>query len=142
MANEREEGSAVHICADAQTGLGTTLPRPFLREHWYGNDCLASCRKRRLLENSIMGNMLTATYTFDTEIDGIKSNIYTCCCNGRHEPQQIDHILSSDRCLRSKMFDSPATKSDHWGLTATTQISICEGNTSAGTKETNWVAMQ
>ena len=75
--------------------------------------------KRRLLENFIMENMLTATDTYDTEIVGIKRNIYTCCFNGRHEPQQIDYILPPDRCLRSKTFHSPATKSDHWGLTAT-----------------------
>ena len=30
LTNTREEGSAVHICVDAQMGLGTTPPRPFL----------------------------------------------------------------------------------------------------------------
>ena len=33
-------------------------------------------------------------------------------CNGCHEPQQIDCILSSDHSLRSRTFDSSATSSD------------------------------
>ena len=38
-----------------------------------------------------------------------------------HEPQ-IDYILSSDHnSLSSRIFDSSATASDHWGLTATTR---------------------
>ena len=43
-----------------------------------------------------MENLLTATITFHCEDDGA-TNIHTCNCNGNHEPQQIDYILSSDR---------------------------------------------
>ena len=65
-----------------------------------------------------MEHLLTATNTFNND-DDRNTNIYTCNYHGRHEPQQIDHILSSDHSLRSITFDSSATASDHWGLTAT-----------------------
>ena len=119
LTNAREEDSAVHICVDAQTGLGTTPPRPFRENIGMAMGVLHRAGKRRLLKNFIMENMLTATNTYDTEIVGIKRNIYTCSFNGRHEPQQIDYILPPDRCLRLKTFDSPATTSGHWGLTTT-----------------------
>ena len=64
-----------------------------------------------------MENLLTATNTFRFEDDGA-NNIYTCNCNGKYEPQQMDYILSSDNSLRSRTFDLSATKSDHWGLIA------------------------
>ena len=113
----------VHICVDAQTGLGTWPPRPYS-----GNIVIATivshrAAKQRLLENFIMENMLTATNTFHFEKDGANNNLYTCNYNGKHEPQQIDYILSLDNSLRSNTFDSPATNSDHWGLTATMKSS-------------------
>ena len=64
-----------------------------------------------------MEHSLTATNTFSNN-DASNTNIYTCNYNGCHEPQQIDHILSSDHSLRSGTFDSSAS-SDHWGITAT-----------------------
>ena len=61
--------------------------------------------------------MLTATNTIHIEDDGA-TNIYTCNYNGKHEPQQIDNILSPDNSLRSMTFNSSATNSDHWRLIA------------------------
>ena len=65
-----------------------------------------------------MEHLLTATNTFSNDVDR-NTNIYTCNYNGCHESQQIDYILSSDHSLRSRTFDSSATASDQWGLTAT-----------------------
>ena len=73
--------------------------------------------KNRLLECFIMEPLLTATNTFSND-DDRNATIYTCNYNGCHEPQQIDYILSSDHSLRSRTFDSSATSSDHWELTA------------------------
>ena len=61
-----------------------------------------------MFESFIMENLLTATNTFHFEDDGAV-NIYTCNYNGKHEPQQIDNIFSSDNSLRSMAFDSSAT---------------------------------
>ena len=141
LTNSREEGSAVHICVDAQTGLGTTPPRPYCENIGMATTVTHRAEKRRLLWKFIMENMLTATHTFDTEEDGIKNDIYTCYYNGKHEPQQIDYILPSVRCLRSKTFDSPATQSDHWGLTATIKISTYKEDAPEDTRETHWMAM-
>ena len=68
--------------------------------------------------NAIIGHLSTATNTFSND-DDRNANILTCNNNGRHEPQQIGYILSSDNSLRSRTFDSSATVSDHWVLTAT-----------------------
>ena len=69
-----------------------------------------------------MENLVTATNTFHSEDNGI-TDIYTCNC---HEPQQIDCILSPDNNLRSRVFDSSATNSDHCGLVATVKSKRAE----------------
>ena len=84
-----------------------------------------------------MENLLTATNIFLGEDDGA-TNIYTC---NNHEPQQIDHILSSDSRLRSRTFDSSATNSDHWGLICCCQIQSCEDTAEKDCQETNWMGM-
>ena len=58
-----------------------------------------------------MENLLTATNTFRFEDDRA---FYICTCNYnvKHEPQQIDNILSSDNIVRSRTFNTSATKSD------------------------------
>ena len=65
LMNSREEDSAVHICVDAQTGLGTWPPRPYSENIGTATTVSHRAEKRRLLENFIMENMLTATNTFD-----------------------------------------------------------------------------
>ena len=50
-----------------------------------------------------MEHSLTATNSFSNN-DAKNTNIYTCNCNGCHEPQQIDYILSSGHSLRSRTF--------------------------------------
>ena len=50
--------------------------------------------------------------------DDSNASIITCSYH-LPSPQQVDHILSSDVSLRSRTFESSATVSDHWGLTAT-----------------------
>ena len=95
--------------------------------------------KQRLLECFIMEHSLIATNTFSTD-DASFNNICTCNYNGCHDSQQIDYILSSDHSLRSRTFDSSATASDHWGLTAT--IRERESTREKTRQETNWMGMQ
>ena len=127
LVSARGSDMHVHIRVDAQTGLGTFPPRP--RSENIGTATAVSHRveKQRMLEGLIMENLVTATNTFLCEDDGA-TNIHTC---NNHEPQQIDHILSSDSRLRSRTFDSSATNSDHWGLN--TAEKDCQ--------ETNWMGM-
>ena len=95
----------------------TIPPRPCSASIGTATTVSPRVEKRRMLQSFIMKNLLTATNTFHCEDDGA-TNIYTCDCNGNHESQQIDYIFSSDTSLRSRTFDSSATRSDHWGLTA------------------------
>ena len=114
-----------HSCGRTNgTGYTDTWARQL--ERWYCRHSHTSCRKTEFLECFIMEHLLTATKTFSND-DCRNANIYTCNNNGCHEPQQIDCILSSDNSLRSRTFDSSATASDHWGLTAT--ISSKRGKT-------------
>ena len=108
----------VHICVDAQTGLGTGIPGAASRNIGPAMTATHRAEKQRLLECFIMEHLLTATNTFSND-DDRNANICTCNYNGCHEPQQIDYILSSDHSLRWRSFDSSATSWDHWGLTAT-----------------------
>ena len=117
LLNSRCADSEVHICVDAQTGSGTWPTSPLSENIGTATTVTHRVEKQRSLESFIMENMLTATNTFNLQ-EG-NNNIYTCNYNGNHEPQQIDFILSTDNRLRSRTFDSPATKSNHWGLTAT-----------------------
>ena len=112
LVNSRGMDTEVLICVDAQTGLGTWPPRPYSANIGTATTVSLRVEKQRMLYNLIMENTLTATNTFHFE-EG-NNNIYTCNYNGNHEPQQIVFILSSDNRLRSRTFDSPATKSDHW----------------------------
>ena len=112
LVNSRGVDTEVHICVDAQTGLGTLPPRPYSKNMGTATTVSHRVVKQRMLDNFIMENMLTATNTFHFEEE--TNNIYTCNCNGKHEPQQITYILSFDNRLRSRTFDSPATNSDHW----------------------------
>ena len=99
-------------------GLGDNSLKTSQRELWYCHGGHTSCRETKKVGEFIMENLLTPTNTFHSEDNGI-TNICTCNCHGNHEPQQIDRILCSDNNLHSRVFDSPATNSDHWGLTAT-----------------------
>ena len=108
----------VHICVDAQTGMVRMPPRPYSAN--IGSTAATvshRVEKQRMFKNYIMENLLTATNTFHFEDDGA-IDLYTCNYNRKHEPQQIDHMLSSDNSVRSRTFDASATKSDHWGLIA------------------------
>ena len=118
LVTSRVKDAHVHICVDAQTGLGTGIPVTGSRNIGTATTVTHRAEKQRLLECFIMEYLLTGTNTFSND-DDRNANILTCNCNGCHEPQQIDHILSSDPSLRSRTFDSSATASDHWGLTAT-----------------------
>ena len=62
--NSREEGSAVHICVDAETGLGTMPPRLFCENVGTATVVSHRAEKRRLQEHFILANMLTTTNTF------------------------------------------------------------------------------
>ena len=108
------------FCVDAQTGLCTGVPGSAssnIGRHCH--NCYTSRRrKQRLLECFIMDHLLTATNTLSSD-DDRNTNIYTCNYHGCHEPQQIDCIFSFVQSLSSRVFDSSATASDHWGLTAT-----------------------
>ena len=103
----------VLFCVDAQTGLGTGVPGPPSSNIGTATTLTHRVEKQRLLECFIMGHSLTATNTFSNNA-ARNTNVHTCNCNGCHEPQQIDNILSSDHSLRSRTFDSSATASDHW----------------------------
>ena len=105
----------VHICADTQTGLGRIPSRP------HSANITHRVQKQRMFESFIMENLLTVTNTFHSQDNGI-TNTCTCSYQGNHKPQQIDYILSSDNNLRSRVFDSSTTNSDHWGLTATSKF--------------------
>ena len=112
------EGCACPYLCGAQTGLGAGVPGPPNRNIGTATTVTHRAEKQRLLECFIMEHSLTATNTFSNN-DVRNTNIYTCNYNGCHQPQQIDYILLSDHSLRSRTFDSSATSSDHWGLTAT-----------------------
>ena len=114
----RVKDAHVHICVDDRTGLGTGVPGTANSNIGTATAVTHRAEKQRLLERFIMEHSLTATNTFSNN-DAKNTNICTCNCNGCHEPRQIDYILSSDRSLRSRTFDSSATSSDPWGPTAT-----------------------
>ena len=86
LLNSRCAESEVHICVDAQTGLGTWPTRPFSE------------------------NIGTTT-------------------------------VSHHSRLRSRTFDSPATNSDHWGLTATIKSPFAKVPQKKKKRETHWLAM-
>ena len=74
LVTSRMKGAHVHIGVGTQTGLGTGIPGTSSRN--IGTATTPSwdtCRQPQTLS----GN----------------ANIFTCNYNGRHEPQQIDHIL-------------------------------------------------
>ena len=118
LVTSRVKDTHVHICVDAQTGLGTGVPGS--ASSGIGTDRTGTHRagKKGLLECFITKHLLTATNTF-SNTDDRNTNIYPCNYHGCHEPQQIDYIPSPDHSLRSRTFDSSATASDQWGLTAT-----------------------
>ena len=87
LLNSRCAESEVHVCVDAQTGLGTWPTRPLSENIGTATTVSHRAEKQRMLENFIMENMLTATNTFNFEKG--TNNIYTCNYNGKHEPQQI-----------------------------------------------------
>ena len=117
LVTSRVKDAHVHISVDAQTGLGTGIPGAASSNVGPATTVAHRAEKQRLLECFIMEYLLTATNTFSD--DDRNANINTCNYNGCHEPPQIDYMLSSDHSLRSRTFDSSATPSDHWGLTAT-----------------------
>ena len=80
LLNSRCAESEVHICVDAQTGLGTWPTRPLSENIGTATTVAHRVEQQRLLESFIMGNMLTATNTFNFE-EG-NNNIYTCNYNG------------------------------------------------------------
>ena len=116
LVTTKMKDAHVHICV--QTGLGTGVPGPANSNIGTTTTVTHRAENQRLLECIIMEHSLTATNTFNNN-DAKNTNIYTCNCNGCHEPQQIDYVLSSDHSLCSRTFDSSATSSDHWGLTTT-----------------------
>ena len=118
LVTTRVKDAFDHICVDAQTGLGSGVPGPANSNIGTATTVTHRAEKQRLHECFIMEHSLTATNTFSNN-DARNTNIYTCNYNECHEPQQIDYILSSDHSMRSRTFDSSATSSDHWGLTAT-----------------------
>ena len=120
LTMSREKDSHVHICVDVQMGLGAGDTQSLLLQYWHCHNHYTSGRKTETSLSAclIMEHSLIATNTFSTN-DASYINIFTRNFNGCHEPQQIDYILSSDRSLRSRTFDSSATASDQWGLTPT-----------------------
>ena len=81
----------VHICVDAQTGLGTGIPGAASRNIGPAITATHRAEKQRLLEWCIMEHLLTATNTFSNDEER-NANICTRNCNRCHEPQQIDYI--------------------------------------------------
>ena len=94
--------SRVHSCADAQAGLGTGIPGAGSRNIGTATTVAHRAEKQRLLECFNMEHLLTATNTFSDD-DRKRQHL--------HVQQQ--------RMPRSRTFDSSATASDHWVLTAT-----------------------
>ena len=118
----------VHICVDAQTGLGTLPPRPYSANIGTATTVSHRAGKRRIFESFVMEHLLTATNTLHSEDDGA-TDIYTWNYNGKYEPQQIDYIFSSDNSLRSRTSDSSATKSDHYGSRLAGNVGIASVTT-------------
>ena len=118
LVTSRVKDAHVHICVDALTGLGTGIPGAASSNIIPAITVTHRAEKQRPLECFIMEHLLTATNTFSKN-DDRNDNICKCNCNGCHEPQQIDNILSSDHSLRSRTFDSSATSSDHWSQSPT-----------------------
>ena len=58
-------------------------------------------KNNKCSRDSSWKKLLPATSTFHFEDDGA-TNIFICNYNGKHEPQQIDCILSSDNRVRSR----------------------------------------
>ena len=87
--------SVVHMYGElGRPSVARDIPHP---QYWYS---YTSSRKKTL-------DHCHKTFRYD---DDSKANILTCNCSCSYEPKQIDHILSSDVSLRSRTFDSSATK--------------------------------
>ena len=82
---------------------------------------------------------LTATNTFRSEDNGITNISLHLQLPQNHELHQIDYILSSDNNLLSRVFDSSATNSDRWGLTATIKSKRAKNTMEEDGQETNWM---
>ena len=108
--SSRVKDAHVHMCVGAQTGLGTGISGADSSNIGPAITVTHRAEKQRPIECFIMEHLLTATNIFSND-DDRNANIYTFNYN--------DYILSSDHSLRSRTFDSSATSSDHWGLTAT-----------------------
>ena len=94
LVTSRGSDMHVHICVDAQTGLGAIPSRPKSANIGTATTVSHRVEKQRLLKNLIMENLLTATNTY-----------------GNHEPQQMDHILSSDTvCVPGPSTRRPRTR--------------------------------
>ena len=100
LATSRVKDLHVHICVDAQTGLDTGVLDSASSNIGPATIVTHRAEKQGLPECFIIEHLLTATNTFSND-DDRNTNIYTCNYHGCHEPQQIDHILSSDHSLRS-----------------------------------------
>ena len=92
LVTTRLKDAHVHICVDAQTGLGTGVPGPPNSNIGTATTLAHRAEKQRLLECFVMEHSLTATNIFSNN-DASNTNIYMCNHNGCHEPQQIDYIL-------------------------------------------------
>ena len=111
LVTSRGRDTHVHFCVDAQTDLKP--PRPSSANIGTATTVSHRVEEHRIFESFITKILLTVTSHFE---DDVAINIHACNLFGKHEPQQIDYILSINNSLRSRTFDSSATKSDHWGL--------------------------
>ena len=81
LVTSRVKDADVHICVDAQTGLGTGIPGAGSRNIGTATTVAHRAEKQRLLECFTMEHLLTATNTFSND-DDRNANIYTCNYNG------------------------------------------------------------
>ena len=119
LVTTRLKDAHVHICVDAQTGLGAGVPGPPNSNVGTATTLTHREEKQRLLECFIMEHSLTATNTSATMTPAIPTSTRATTMAATKSQQKNTYILSSDHSLRSRTFDSSATTLDLWGLTAT-----------------------
>ena len=76
LVSSRASDTHVHICVDAQTGLGTMPPRPLGTNIGTATTVSHRVEKQRMFECYIMENLLTATNTFRFEDDGAINDLH------------------------------------------------------------------
>ena len=96
LVNSRGVDTEVHICVDAQTGLGTWPPRPYSENIGTATTVSHRVEKQRMLENFIMEIMLTATNTFTLRWRPTTFTLATVTGNTSHNRSTTSSRLTTD----------------------------------------------